>query len=340
MSGRGVLLNRRILSGSGATLAPRALVGAGAGLSGTIPSFQNGYAVNNDTEGAEISGIVKGGGSGRGPSTSGGGMWDWADPNKNGLNASIAHTRDVLDPQKNGVAQAFDPEKNGVKVAMDDAGAKIKNEFDNPDSFLNTKVKNEFVNPDSILRSKVVPGIAPVLDALVPGAEIGTTINSVNNAASKVQKGLKFAGLPAGYGAGPPGGRRASLSGSRDHVLSGVTLATATPPEINAPSAAPSQLAVAAAAHHPTLALPAASSPDVSGTTSTPPAPQMQYFTTGGGVDSASKKRASPKAPRKPTAYNDFIREYAQAHKGMKGRDLIKAAASAWKNKSSSTSSL
>ena len=40
------------------------------------------------------------------------GMWDWADPNKNGV-------AKAFDPNKNGVAKAFDPNQNGVAKAFE-----------------------------------------------------------------------------------------------------------------------------------------------------------------------------------------------------------------------------
>ena len=75
----------------------------------------------------------------------GGAWWDFLDPAKNGLNASVADT----------------------KAKFEDAGKKIKNEFENPDSKLRkvadpviAKVKNEFENPDSKLRGEILPKVA------------------------------------------------------------------------------------------------------------------------------------------------------------------------------------
>ena len=79
------------------------------------------------------------------------GMWDWADPNKNGLNASIAKTAAALDPNQNGVAAALDPNKNGVAAAFDPAQNGVND--------LGDKIKNELVNPDSDFRSQIAPGL-------------------------------------------------------------------------------------------------------------------------------------------------------------------------------------
>jgi len=46
---------------------------------------------------------------------------------------------DFLDPNKNGVANAFDPNKNGFNDAMG-------------------KVAHEFTDPDSVLRGQIIPG--------------------------------------------------------------------------------------------------------------------------------------------------------------------------------------
>lgn len=74
----------------------------------------------------------------------GGAWYDFLDPAKNGLNASVADT----------------------KAKFEDAGKKIKNEFENPSSKLRqvadpviAKVKNEFENPESKLRGEYLPKI-------------------------------------------------------------------------------------------------------------------------------------------------------------------------------------
>lgn len=102
---------------------------------------------------------------------------------------------DFLDPNKNGVGNAFN---------------KVKNEFVNPDSVLRRgaedagkKVAHEFSDPNSILRDKVVPIGAqvaqyaqPFLDAGVPG--LGTAINTGFKVANYANKGAKM----LGYGEG------------------------------------------------------------------------------------------------------------------------------------------
>ena len=102
---------------------------------------------------------------------------------------------DFLDPNKNGVGNAFN---------------KVKNEFVNSDSVLRRgaedagkKVAHEFSDPNSILRDKVVPIGAqvaqyaqPFLDAGVPG--LGTAINTGFKVANYANKGAKM----LGYGEG------------------------------------------------------------------------------------------------------------------------------------------
>ena len=107
---------------------------------------------------------------------SGAGIWDWADPNKNGLNASIA-----------------------------DTGRKIKNEFTNPNSLLAQGVKkvgNEFTNKDSVLRSKILPEASKIANVVtpflagVPGVgEVAEAINAGIQGAQKANQGAKSVGL-------------------------------------------------------------------------------------------------------------------------------------------------
>ena len=74
----------------------------------------------------EVANQVQRSARGHGAGAEGSGMWDWADPNKNGLNASIANT-----------------------------GAQLKD--------FGEKAKNEFVNPDSDLRSKIAPALLSIV---------------------------------------------------------------------------------------------------------------------------------------------------------------------------------
>ena len=72
----------------------------------------------------------------------GSGMWDWADPNKNGLNKSIQNTNaaasQALDPNQNGLnasiqktnaaaVAALDPNQNGVAAAFKMTANQVKN---------------------------------------------------------------------------------------------------------------------------------------------------------------------------------------------------------------------
>ena len=107
---------------------------------------------------------------------SGAGIWDWADPNKNGLNASIA-----------------------------DTGRKIKNEFTNPNSLLAQGVKkvgNEFTNKDSVLRGKILPEAAKIANVVtpflagIPGVgEAAEALNAGLQGAQKANQGAKSVGL-------------------------------------------------------------------------------------------------------------------------------------------------
>ena len=96
---------------------------------------------------------------------------------------------DFLDPNKNGVGNAFNT---------------VKNEFVNPSSVLRhdiaPKVANEFTDPNSILRGKVIPigaqvaqYASPFIDAALPG--LGTAINTGFKAANYANKGAKMAGF-------------------------------------------------------------------------------------------------------------------------------------------------
>ena len=64
---------------------------------------------------------------------------------------------DALDPNKNGVAQAFQPQ------AIQAAFAPLTNEFTNANSVLRSdllpKLQNEVMNQDSILRAQIIPAV-------------------------------------------------------------------------------------------------------------------------------------------------------------------------------------
>lgn len=66
---------------------------------------------------AALRAMRKGGKKGK---TKGEGMWDWLDPNKNGV-------AKAFDPNQNGVAKAFDPNQNGVAKAFSNAFDPQKN---------------------------------------------------------------------------------------------------------------------------------------------------------------------------------------------------------------------
>ena len=101
----------------------------------------------------------------------GGAWYDFLDPAKNGLNASVADT----------------------KAKFEEAGKKVKNEFVNPQSKLRgellPKLAHELSDPDSDFRSKIIPQYAePVINALAPG--MGTAVKVANEVARKGQKAI------------------------------------------------------------------------------------------------------------------------------------------------------
>lgn len=126
-------------------------------------------------------------------------MWDWADPNKNGLNASIAHTRDALDPAKNGVTAAFN---------------KVGNEFTNPNSDLahfGQAVGHEFTDDTSLMRSKILPGVLGAMSAIPIVGEAAMAANAGLGAANAIQHTVEtgdpsaLVGVAAGMIPGPEG---------------------------------------------------------------------------------------------------------------------------------------
>ena len=108
---------------------------------------------------------------------------------------------DFLDPNKNGVGDAFN---------------KVKHEFVDSDSNLHrgvadaaAKVGNEFTNPDSVLRGQVVPIAGKVGDVLnkIPGVDFVPGLGELAMGASALSK-VNNAAKAAGFGkphAGPVG---------------------------------------------------------------------------------------------------------------------------------------
>jgi hypothetical protein len=97
----------------------------------------------------------------------------------------------------------LDPNKNGVANAFNSAGSAIKNEFVNPDSVLRrdvlNPVANQITDPNSVLRSQVIPigsqvaGYAePFLDMAVPG--LGEGVNAGFKALNYANKGANMLG--------------------------------------------------------------------------------------------------------------------------------------------------
>ena len=89
-------------------------------------------------------------------------------PNERGVGGSLrgGNWWDFLDPNKNGVANAFDPNKNGftqhIINPIVDTANKVGNEFTNPNSILSqgivdaaNKINNEFTNPNSLLNQGI-----------------------------------------------------------------------------------------------------------------------------------------------------------------------------------------
>jgi hypothetical protein len=116
------------------------------------------------------------------------------DPNKNGLNRSIADTKAKIDASNAKIKNEFTNPNS--KLAQ--FGRKVKNEFENPDSKLaqfGKKVKNEFVNPKSVLREKILPVAAKIAPFVAPElAPFITGAQQVNQAAQSVGLGMKKKG--------------------------------------------------------------------------------------------------------------------------------------------------
>jgi len=100
----------------------------------------------------------------------------------------------------------FDPNKNGVSAAFQDVGAKITNEFTNPNSVLavgakdfGNKALNEFTDPNSILRGQVLPiaaDVGSVLSMAIPGAGPALSMGlKAVSLANKANEGAKMLGL-------------------------------------------------------------------------------------------------------------------------------------------------
>jgi hypothetical protein len=140
----------------------------------------------------------------------GGAWWDFLDPNKNGLNASIEDT----------------------KHKFDDFGAKVKNEFVNPDSVLRQgvdKVGHEFTDPNSLLRGTYLPEAANIAGKVASVADFIPGVGEVVGPIATAIKGAQMANQAAkavGYGKkgiiyeksgcgllGGPGGKRKMMPG-------------------------------------------------------------------------------------------------------------------------------
>ena len=140
----------------------------------------------------------------------GGAWWDFLDPNKNGLNASIEDT----------------------KHKFDDFGAKVKNEFVNPDSVLRKgvdKVGHEFTDPNSLLRGTYLPEAANIAGKVASVADFIPGVGEIVGPIAGAIKGAQMANQAAkavGYGKkgiiyeksggallGGPGGKRKMMPG-------------------------------------------------------------------------------------------------------------------------------
>ena len=69
----------------------------------------------------------------------------------------------------------LDPEKNGLAASARATGAKIK---------------NEFVNPDSVLRKQIIPKVAAATSGIPGVGEVTGAIDKVNRAATSMGYGL------------------------------------------------------------------------------------------------------------------------------------------------------
>jgi hypothetical protein len=117
----------------------------------------------------------------------GGAWYDFLDPAKNGLKASVEDTG-------NKIKNEFENPSSKLRQVVDPAVAKVKNEFENPDSKLRgeylPKVAYELGNPDSDFNSGVSQYMEPVVNAFAPG------LGSVSKKAfDAMNEGKRKAGL-------------------------------------------------------------------------------------------------------------------------------------------------
>jgi hypothetical protein len=103
----------------------------------------------------------------------GGAWYDFLDPAKNGLNASVADTKAKFEDAGKKVKNEFENPSSKLRTTVDPAIAKVKNEFENPESKLRgeylPKVGYELGNPDSDFNKGVSNYIEPVLNTFAPG---------------------------------------------------------------------------------------------------------------------------------------------------------------------------
>ena len=99
------------------------------------------------------------------------GMWDWLDPNKNGV-------AKAFDPNQNGVAKAFDPNQNGVAKAFDPNQNGVTQAF-----------KKAFDPAQNGVASSVNKALSTVTSAFQPGG-------SAEDFGKKIASALIHEGIP------------------------------------------------------------------------------------------------------------------------------------------------
>jgi len=124
----------------------------------------------------------------------GGAWYDFLDPAKNGLNASVADTKAKFEEAGKKIKNEFENPSSKLRKVADPVIAKVKNEFENPESKLRgdilPKIGYELGNPDSDFNKGVSQYIEPVVNAVAPG------LGSVSKKAfDAMNEGKRKAGL-------------------------------------------------------------------------------------------------------------------------------------------------
>jgi len=138
------------------------------------------------------------------------GMWDWADPNKNGLNASIQRTNAAAD-------QALNPNKNGLSASVERTNAATDQALNPNKNGFASSVKNAFQKASkasSVATSAIQTAFSPGGSAEQFGKRVASELihRGVPEATAYACSALAKAAFPA---AGPVAGFVGSQAGKQ-----------------------------------------------------------------------------------------------------------------------------